>query len=176
VVKTWLNSRPGGALCGKWRQLVWKVGEWVRGKPAPPSFEPLPVSIKDHSVGLHEQVLNVLILCRWYGPGKPSSQLSTEAWLFPTALLAILGEKLGTDPWIGWLACCGLCREPFFSGAVDLFKSVDDCMKGCYIWTVWDTYGRRPYMDWAWKACGVLVGFFLAGCTSIRITTTLGYE
>jgi hypothetical protein len=28
-----------------------------------------------------------------------------------------------------------LSREPFFSGAVDLFKSVDDCMKGCYMWT-----------------------------------------
>jgi hypothetical protein len=26
-----------------------------------------------------------------------------------------------------------LCQEPFFSGAVDLFKSVDDCMKGCYM-------------------------------------------
>jgi hypothetical protein len=49
--------------------------------------------------------------------------------------LAIVGEKLGTDPLIGWLSCCGLCREPFFSGAVDLFKSVDDCMKGCYMWT-----------------------------------------
>jgi hypothetical protein len=29
-----------------------------------------------------------------------------------------------------------LYREPFFSGAVDLFNSVDDCMKGCYMWTV----------------------------------------
>jgi hypothetical protein len=27
-----------------------------------------------------------------------------------------------------------LCQEPFFSGEVGLFKSVDDCMKGCYIW------------------------------------------
>jgi hypothetical protein len=23
----------------------------------------------------------------------------------------------------------------FFSGAVDLFKSIDDCIKGCYMWT-----------------------------------------
>jgi hypothetical protein len=36
VVKTWLNWRPGGAIRGKWRQLVGKVGEWVRGKPTPP--------------------------------------------------------------------------------------------------------------------------------------------
>jgi hypothetical protein len=53
----------------------------------------------------------------------------------PTASLAVVGEKLDTDPRIGQPVCCGLCREPFFSGAVDLFKSVDDCMKGCYMWT-----------------------------------------
>jgi hypothetical protein len=32
----WLKWRPGGAIRGKWGQLVGKVGEWVRGKPAPP--------------------------------------------------------------------------------------------------------------------------------------------
>jgi hypothetical protein len=35
VAKTWLKLRPGGAIRGKWRQLVGKVGEWVCGKPAP---------------------------------------------------------------------------------------------------------------------------------------------
>ncbi len=25
---TWLKWRPGGAIRGKWRQLVGKVGEW----------------------------------------------------------------------------------------------------------------------------------------------------
>jgi hypothetical protein len=41
---------------------------------------------------------------------------------------------MGTDPWItqpGW----GLCRELFFSRVVDLFESIDDCAKGCYMWT-----------------------------------------
>jgi hypothetical protein len=38
-------------------------------------------------------------------------------------------EKLGMDPRIGQPVCCELCQEPFFSGAVDLFKSVDDCIK-----------------------------------------------
>jgi hypothetical protein len=32
----WLKWRPGGAIRGKWGQLVAKVGEWVCGKPAPP--------------------------------------------------------------------------------------------------------------------------------------------
>jgi hypothetical protein len=36
----------------------------------------------------------------------------------PHASLAGSEEKLGMDPWIGQPACCGLCREPFFSGAV----------------------------------------------------------
>jgi hypothetical protein len=69
-----------------------------------------------------------------YGPSKPSSRMSTEAWLFPTASMVGSGEKLGKDSWItqpGW----GLCREPFFSGAVGLFKSVDDCAKVSYTWT-----------------------------------------
>jgi hypothetical protein len=34
--KLWLNCRPGGAIRGKRRQLVGKVGEWVCGKPTPP--------------------------------------------------------------------------------------------------------------------------------------------
>jgi hypothetical protein len=29
----------------------------------------------------------------------PSSRMSTEAWLFPTASMVGSGEKLGTDPW-----------------------------------------------------------------------------
>jgi hypothetical protein len=36
IAGTWLNWRPGGAIRGKQRQLVGKVGEWVCGKPAPP--------------------------------------------------------------------------------------------------------------------------------------------
>jgi hypothetical protein len=32
-----------------------------------------------------------------YGPNKPSSLLSIEAWLKPTASLAVRGEKLGGD-------------------------------------------------------------------------------
>jgi hypothetical protein len=28
VVGAWLNWRPGGALGGKWRQLVGRVGKW----------------------------------------------------------------------------------------------------------------------------------------------------
>jgi hypothetical protein len=36
IAGTWLNWRSGGAIRGKWRQLVGKIREWVHGKPAPP--------------------------------------------------------------------------------------------------------------------------------------------
>jgi hypothetical protein len=94
-----------------------------------------------------------------YRPSKPSNRLSTEAWLFPTASLAVVGEKLGMYQQIGQLACYGFCRQPFFSGLVDLFKSVDDCAKGCYALTTWNMYGSGPYTDCAWDACGMLVRF-----------------
>jgi hypothetical protein len=39
---------------------------------------------------------------------------------------------MGMDPRSGQPACCELSQEPFFSGAVDLFKSIDNYVKGCY--------------------------------------------
>jgi hypothetical protein len=91
-----------------------------------------------------------------YGPSKPSSRLSTEAWLFFTASLAVVGEMLGMDPRMGQPACCGLCREAFFSGAVDLFKSVEDCVKGCHVRGPPAGSIHRMYVDWRGKrACRV---------------------
>jgi hypothetical protein len=69
----------------------------------------------------------------------------------PTAPLDVLGEKLGTDPRIRQPVCCGLCREPFFSGVVDLFKSIDDCMKGCHVRGPPAGSIRWAYMDWRGK-------------------------
>jgi hypothetical protein len=53
----------------------------------------------------------------------------------PTASLVGLAEKLDTDPRIGQPACYGLCRELFFSGVVALLNSIDDYVKGYYMWT-----------------------------------------
>jgi hypothetical protein len=165
-----------GRLGEKWRQLVGKVREW-------------------YVVSRHLQGCSVL-LCRlrtdelasvrkyWtyrshvgvYGPSEPSNLPSIERGFTPTASMAGSGEKLSTNPHIGRSSCCGLCREPFFLGAVALSIAVDDGTKVCYMWTTWDTYGLGPYVDWAWKSCGVLVGFSPAGYTSIWIAATLGYE
>jgi hypothetical protein len=62
--------------------------------------------------------------------------------------MAGMGEKLGTDPRIGQPACCGLCQEPFFSGAVALSIAVDDFAKGCHIQGLPARSIRRAYMDW----------------------------
>jgi hypothetical protein len=68
-----------------------------------------------------------------YEPSKPSSLPSIEGGFTPTTPMAGSAEKLGTDPQIGQPSCCGLCREPFFSGVVALSIAVDDGAKGCYM-------------------------------------------
>jgi hypothetical protein len=79
-------------------------------------------------------------------------------------------------PLIGQPTCWGLCREPFFSGAVTPSNSIGGSWKVA-------TYGDRPeeaYAGCTWTSVGgvhvVLVGFSPVGCTSIRIAATLGYE
>jgi hypothetical protein len=108
------NLRPGGAL------------QWLY---------PLPVSVKDRWADPREQVLYVPITCQRYGPDKPNSLPSTEGGFTPTASMAVLGEKLGTDSQIGQPVCYVLCWEPFFLGAVTLSIAVDDFAKGCYALT-----------------------------------------
>jgi hypothetical protein len=49
-----------------------------------------------------------------YGSSKPSSLSSTEAWLKPTASLAVRGEKLGGDPQISQPTCWGCSQESLF--------------------------------------------------------------
>jgi hypothetical protein len=65
--------------------------------------------------------------------------------------MATLGEKLGTNPQIGQPACCGLCREPFFSGAVTLSIVVDDFMKGCHVCGLSAGSVRGAYVNWRRK-------------------------
>jgi hypothetical protein len=99
----------------------------------------------------HEQVLNVPIACRWYGFNKPSSWSSLGAWLTAPASLAGLGEKLGTDPRIGQPACCGLCREHFFSGAVGSIQTYRRLAKGCHVRGPPIGSVRWAYVDWRGK-------------------------
>jgi hypothetical protein len=54
------------------------------------------MSAKDGGVGTRDQVLNIPIACRRYGPGKPSSLLLTEAWLKSNTSL---GESARETRW-----------------------------------------------------------------------------
>jgi hypothetical protein len=69
----------------------------------------------------------------------------------PPALLAGSGEKMGTDPRIGQSACCGLCREPFFSGAVGSVQICRCLAKGCHVRGLPAGSVRWVYVDWRGK-------------------------
>jgi hypothetical protein len=109
----------------------------------------------------------------------------------PVNLVVGHHRELGLRPLLHWLVrekiwvrtrgsvsrraldCVG---SPFSREQWDLSKSVDASRKVV-------TYGDRPqeaYVVRTWtgmrSVCVMLVGFFPAGCTSIRITATLGYE
>jgi hypothetical protein len=86
-----------------------------------------------------------------YGSSKPSSLSSIKDDFTPTVSMAALGEKLSTHLRIGQPACCELCREPFFLGAVALFIVVDDIMKGCHVCGLSTGSIHGAYMDWREK-------------------------
>jgi hypothetical protein len=108
------------------------------------------VSVKDRGVGTREQVLNVPMACQWYEPGKPSSLLSTDVW-FSLLLQWLCWER----NWVadlritqlGW----GLCRDPFFSGAVGSVQRCWWLVKGCHIRGPPTGSMRRAYVDWRGK-------------------------
>jgi hypothetical protein len=77
--------------------------------------------------------------------------LPIEGGFTPTTSMAGSREKLGMDPWIGQPACCGLCQEPFFSGAVALTIVVDDFSKGCHVQGLPAGSISRAYVDWRGK-------------------------
>jgi hypothetical protein len=147
------NLRSGGALRWKVETVCWEDRGVVCGKSAPSRIYAPPVSVKDRWAGPREQVLNISIAYRWYGSGKPSSLPSTYVWLSPLLLWLRVREKLDGDPQISQPMCWGYSREFLFLGSSDSVQLCRWLVKGCYALTVWDTYGRGPYTDWAWDAC-----------------------
>jgi hypothetical protein len=163
-------------LGGKWRQLVGKVGEWYVVRRHLEGCSPRLCRLSTDGLAPASKYWTYRSHASVYGPSKPSSWSPTGAWLTPTTSLVGSGEKLSTDPRVYQPTCCGLCREPFFSGVVGSIQICQRPINDCYMWTTWDMYGLGPYADWAWKACVVLVRFSPVGCTSIQITATLEYK
>jgi hypothetical protein len=134
-----------GPLGGKWRPLVGKVGERFVEIRHLQGSSPHLCQLRTDGLAPTSKCWMYRSHAGVYGPNKPSSLSSTEGWLKPTASLVGLGETLGIDPWIGQPVCCGLCRKPFFLGAVGSIQICRWLMKGCYMWTMWDTYLRSRH-------------------------------
>jgi hypothetical protein len=160
----WIDIlRPGGALRWKVETVVGKVREWYveswHFQGCSPRLCRLRTNGLTHTIkywmyGSHTDNMD---------PVSIVADRQQKVGFIPTTSLVDSGEKLGMDPRIDQPACCGLCREPFFSGAVVLLNSIDDYVKVCYALIAWDTYDLGPYMDWAWDVYGVLVRFPLQG-------------
>jgi hypothetical protein len=71
-----------------------------------------------------------------YGPSKPSSMLLTVVLLSPLLLWLLECERnwMGTRRSISRRAG-DVVGNSFFSGEVTLSNSIDDFVKGCYMWT-----------------------------------------
>jgi hypothetical protein len=165
-----------GPVGGKGRPSVGKVGEWyVEGRHLQ-SYIPRLCRLRTDGLIPASKYWTYWSHVGDMGPVSLVDSCQQKLIFSPTASLAIVGEKLGTDLRIRRSSSCELCQEPFFSGVVDLYKSVDDFTKVCYTLTVWDTYCLGPYADWVWDACDVSVGLSPTVCTLIRITVTLKYE
>jgi hypothetical protein len=108
------------------------------------------VSIKDWGVGTLEQVLNIPIACRWYGPSKPGSMPSTSVWLKRTASMTVLGEKLRRVPWTtqpSW----EVEPEALFLGTSASVQPYWWLAKGCHVQRPPAGSVRRVCMDWCGK-------------------------
>jgi hypothetical protein len=86
----------------------------------------------------------------------------------PPASLAGLGEKLGTDPRIGQLACYALCREPFFLRSSGIYPNLSALRKRLPRTGTAAGSVRRAYVDWSGKHTCQVGGFSPAGCIDLN--------
>jgi hypothetical protein len=122
----WLNWRSGGALRWKVETVGWEGREVVCEKPAPPRLQPPLVSVKYRWVGPASKYWTYRSHAGDMGLVSLVAGHQQKVGFAPTAPLVGSWEKLGTNPHISQPSCCGLCQEPFFSGAVVMLNFVDD--------------------------------------------------
>jgi hypothetical protein len=109
----------------------------------------------------------------------------------PVNLVVGHRQELGLRPLLHWL----VQERSWVRTRGSVSRRAVDCVGSPFSWEQWDltksigasrmvaTYGDRPqeaYAGCTWTSVGsvrvVLVGFSPAGCISIRIAVTLGYE
>jgi hypothetical protein len=109
------------------------------------------------------------------GTSKPSSLPSTDAWLKPTALMAVLGEKLRWVPWAtqpGWEVESGALFLESSSIHPTLLMTHEMLLYADHVRDVWSRAIREPSVRCVWHVDRVSP----TGCTSIRIAATFRYE
>jgi hypothetical protein len=171
----WIIWDRAGPLGGSVEPSEGKGGESAVAILRFSMWYPPPASVKDRGVGTREKVLNVLIACRWYGPGKPSSLLPTSVWLKCTDSMTVLGEKLRWVPRTtqrGWEVESGA----LFLGSSASIQHSRRLAKACHVRGPPAGSVRRTYVDWRGKRTCHVGRVSPAGCTSIWISVTLGYE
>jgi hypothetical protein len=175
VVGTWLNWRPGRALREKWRQLVEKVREWYVASRYLQVCSPFPCRLRTDgftpvskywTYRSHAGDIGLINLVAY----------RQHMFYFLHCFVDWLGRETRYGPTDQSADVLWIVSGALFIRSSDSVQRCQRLAEGCYVLTVWYTYGLRPYADWAWKVCGVLVGFSPAGCTSIQIVVILGYE
>jgi hypothetical protein len=133
-----------GPLCGKRRTVSWE-GRGVRcGKPA-------HLRLRTDGLTFTSKYWMYISYAGVMCPVNRCNILSTDICLSLLFHWLCWDKNWVVDLWIGQLVCWGLCREPFFSGAV---WSVQRCWwlaKGCHIRKLPVESVRVAYMDWRWK-------------------------
>ena len=82
------------------------------------------------------------------GPVSRVSYSSMDVWTLGHNFIGCYEREARWDPRIGQPACCGLCRTPFFLGAVNLSNSVGSVQKvairGLRAKCIWQGVIRGP--------------------------------
>jgi hypothetical protein len=162
-------------LGGKWRPPIGKVREWYVESWHHQVCSPRLCRLRTDGLAPASKYWTYRSHASVYGSSKPSSLLSI-VFGFLHCFIGWLEREIGYGPMDRSASVLCIVSGAHFLRSSDSVQCCRWRAKGCYMWTTWDTYGPRPYVDCAWKACDMLVGFSSAGCTSIWIIATLGYE
>jgi hypothetical protein len=164
-----------GPLGGKWRPSVGKVRKWYVESRHLHGCSPRLSWLRTDGLSPRVSIERTDRMLIFMGPASLIAGYQQMS-AFLHCFIGWLRREAGygtTDRSAGVL---WIVSEALFLGSSDYVQRCRRLVKGCYALNAWDTYGIEPYVDWAWKAYGVLVRFSPAAYTSIRITATLRYE
>jgi hypothetical protein len=109
------------------------------------------MSVKDRWVDLCEQVLNVSVACWWYGPNKPSSRPSIDAWLCLHCFIGWLGRETGYGPVDRSADALWIVSGALFLGSSGFAQLCQWLIKGYHVRGLPTESVRRAYVDWRGK-------------------------